>query len=161
MPWWIWSLPLLLVALVVYRLARAAPAYSHHVGLDDVDELLRSLLRPRARTPVLVLERDREPGVLQITATGPREHRTLELEVPLVDWSSPHFDDLEIALRASGHEPRRDGGSKCGEVRHTLSVSLSGATSDLARNGARLITLTARALGWPENVRITAHIERT
>ena len=106
MPWWIWSLPLLLVALVVYRLARAAPAYSHHVGLDDVD-------------------------------------------------------DLEIALRASGHEPRRDGGSKCGEVRHTLSVSLSGATSDLARNGARLITLTARALCWPENVRITAHIERT
>lgn len=160
MPWWSWLLPLLVVALVIYRLARATPSCVRHVGLDAVEEHLRHLLNSDGRTPVLILEREGTAGVLQVTAAGRGTNRTLELELPQVDWSAAHFDDVETALRTSGFAPRQDGGSKCGEVRRFLSVSVSGTATDLPGQGARLIALVGRALDWPADVLFTVHVER-
>jgi hypothetical protein len=149
------------IALVIYRRAQAAPTYARHIGLDAVDECVRHLLRSAGRAPVLILEREGAAGILQITAAGRGPDRTLELGVPEVDWSGAYFDDLDATLRASGFAPQSDGGSKCSEVRRYLRVPVSGTTTELAAEGARLVAVTARVLQWPADVQFTAHVERT
>lgn len=151
MPWWIWLLPLIVIALVLYRLARRPPVPHRHVSLVGLEAHVGRLLASDRPGAVLVLERESGTGVLQLVSTG---DRSVELRVPDVAWSAAGIAGAGESLRAAGYCPAWDSGSRCREVRRMLCAAVD------ASDVVRAVQITAAALGWQPDTCFTVRLER-
>lgn len=158
-PWWIWSLPVVgVIALMLLMLRR--PTNRHGIGLAELEPLLKEFVAGGERGSVLVLEREGDPGVLQLRLRDTGDATSVvELGLPCVDWSAEGFDDLARALVDAGLSLEAEGSVSCRSVRRFLRASSSGPPPGLVAESRKMLTMAQNRLGWRDDSTYTVHLE--
>jgi hypothetical protein len=158
MPWWVWLIPLLGIAVLLW-LYFAQSIHRRRVSFGRLRPVLCDFISEGRPESVMVLEREDEPGLLQLRLHAEADTGwSTECGIPNVDWSAEHFDHVAEAVIAAGFSLRTEGGG-CGKVRSFLRASTGDLSQRPCDRSWEMVGIVAHELGWDAATPLTVRLE--